>query len=330
MFWLSLIRSWFLSEKIDGVRAIIGLLDHKKDERDLSYADTFGTTSYVPKVRTKDVQTLSVKTQQPYNTCVWASATTQKEVDEGVKLSVRSLVARGRKQGLLTGTGFASLRSGQDVVQKFGIAEESLLPDTRPGWEEYSSPKCLTYDVNQSALQHKSGRYFVVQTKADFLHAVESGRLVQTGIQWRTGYQMNGGLRAPWVLKIGSGTLIGGHAIVLRGYDLDKGLLKFQTTFGASYADGGCFYIKIDDFFAAPRVGYVSVDVTPAQLAAGYEGKDVKSDADPKIYRVEKGAKRWYPNEAVFFKHGGKFNPRSWTQVSSSVLASIPTGPNMT
>lgn len=328
-FWIALIKSWLLAEKIDGSRLLIGLADHKDDERDLSYADTFGTASYVPKVRVKDNPTLSVKAQQPFNTCVWASATTQKEVDEGVKLSVRSLVAFGKKSGLLTGTGFASLRSGQDIIQKYGIAEESVLPDTRPGWEEYSSPKCLTYDVVQSASRHKSSKYFLVQTKEDFLHAVESGRIVQTGMTWRTGYQMNGGLRAPWVLTIGSGTLIGGHAIDLRGYDLDKGLLKFQTTFGASFAESGCFYIRINDFFSVPRIGYVSVDATPAQIAQGYEGKDVKSDADPKIYRIQGGQKHWYPNEAIYLSWGGKFNPRTWVAVSSSILASIPTGTDM-
>jgi hypothetical protein len=139
---------------------------------------------------------------------------------------------------------------------------------------------------------------------------------------------MSGGLAAPFTLRIGAGVAVGGHAFSCIGYDLDKGLLKFQNSFGRAYGDNGCFYIRISDWFNVVKsVGYVSIDADQSQIVAGYEGKDVKAEDAPQIYRIEGGKKRLYTSEFIFYSHGGRFgSDKTWKLISGALLRSIPEG----
>lgn len=326
------LRSLLFAERIDGEKITFGLLKQRDDERDLSFGAVFGVSGYQPKNRVKDIPTLSVKTQSPFNTCTFASATVQKEADERIPLSVRSAVSMGRWLGYITGNGFSTLRNSQEVIRRYGIAEEKVLPDTRPQWVEYSNKSVLTSAVFNNAAKHKTDRYFSVRTKAEWLQALDENRLIQTSMSWYTGYQMSGGLTSPWIITPKKGSLIGGHAFVCKGYDLTRGLFKFQNSFGPSYGDNGCFYVRMDDWFRIGGLGYVQVDqVEDTKIIQTYEGKDVKSADDPKIYRIKNGQKCWYPNPQVFFSWGGRFGTdKTFILISRSILETIPLGPDMT
>jgi len=307
----------------------LGLIEQKPDERDFSYDDVvLGAGSYKPKKDVHILKTLSVKSQQPFNTCCFASVTAQKEVQEGVELSVKSVVTHARKSGRLEKDGYSTLRNAQTTLIAFGATESSILDDSRTDFATYASPKNLTSAVVDNAAKHRSKRYYAVSGKDAWFHALDSGHVIQTWMDWRTGYNMSGGLRSPFVLRIGSGISVGGHAFICIGYDLKKGLMVFQNSFGRSYGDNGRFYATIHDWFNIVKsVGYVTVDMDDAPLIRSYEGKDVKAKDDPRIYRVEKGTKRLFSDERVFFKHGGRFgSDKTWVEVSSSLLQSIPDG----
>lgn len=66
------------------------------------------------------------------------------------------------------------------------------------------------------------------------------------------------------------------------------------------------------------------------ELAKAWEGKNVQGKGTPEIWRIENGKKRHFPNEGVFFSHGGKFGMlRNYDEVPSEVLAIIPRAENM-
>lgn len=306
-----------------------GLLLHVEDERDLVFGAVFKAAAYQPKNRVKSIKTLSVKNQQSFNTCTWNSAILCKEFQEGKPLSVRFLVAAGREKGRIFGNGFASLRNSQQTLVEEGSCEETLCPDVKPDWNTYSSPSVLTYDAKMNAGEHKSQRYFLVQTLNDYMMCLDGDNIIQTGLEWYTGYNKFN-VKEKCVLEPYTGVKVGGHAVACVGYDLDSGLLEFQNSFGEQYGNNGRFFVRIKDWFQMGFGGYVMVDVDNSQVIASYEGKDVKTSVGPGIYRIESGKKRVYHSADIFFKHGGRFGTdKTWQLISANILNSIPEGSPM-
>lgn len=329
MLIFQIIAKFLLSLFVKGAEGGLGLIKHTPDERDYSYDDVFlGAQAYQPKHTSHEIKTLSIKNQLPFNTCCFASATLQKEIAEGVELSVKSLVSSAKQKNRLQKDGYSTLRNAQQTIIDCGIAETSIIDDSRGGFETYASSQNLTRSVVDNAATHRSAKFFSVASRDAWFKALDDGNAIQTWITWRTAYNMSGGLKAPYILRIGAGSAVGGHAFTCIGYDLTKGLLKFQNSFGMAYGDNGCFYIRISDWFNVVKsVGYVSIDTDQAQIIASYEGKDVKADGNPSIYRIENGKKRSYPSEFIFYSHGGRFgSDKTWKLISGALLRSIPEG----
>lgn len=325
-----LINLWqkFLSDELT-----FGVIEEKSDERDYLYSvvrdeETIGAV-YVPKNERKVIKTVSVKDQRPYNTCCFASATAQKEVDEGVELSLRSLVAYARKTGYITGNGYSSLRNSQLALINFGVAEAKLLEEApKTSWEKYSAHyEALSSKVLDSAKSHKAKSTLLLTTQSDWFHALDNDRVIQTGCVWYTTYNK---LSPPYVLPIGTGVSVGGHAYICIGYDLGKKVFIMQNSFGDTWGDNGRFYVRFSDFKSLYQ-GRLTVDEPVIEkVASSYEGKDIKSASDPKIYRVKDGKKHWYPDEKTFFSWGGRFgSDKTWILVSDSVMKAIPEGNRM-
>jgi hypothetical protein len=317
---------------ITGASEGLGLLKQVPDERDFSYDKVFlGVASYIPKHQVYEVPVTPIKNQLPFNTCCFASAVSQKEVSEGVELSVKSVVAFAKSKGRLQADGYSTLRNAQQCLIDFGVAESSVLDDSRGDFTSYASFLNLTKEVRESAALHKASKFFSVTTRDAWFKALDEDNAIQTWMTWRTAYNMSGGLKPPYVLPIGKGAAVGGHAFKCVGYDLKKGLMKFQNSFGKAYGDEGYFYIRISDWFNIIKsVGYVSIDADNSQVIASYNGKSVKAENDPKIYRIENGKKRLFPNEQVFYSHGERFGTdKTWVLISGSLLRSIPEGANM-
>src|SRR3990167_913465 len=324
------ISGFVFAERIGGKRYMCCMAEHVKDERDLGYSWIFNVLGYVPKQRVVDIKTISIKDQGLTNTCVFQSATVQKEADEGVPLSARFLVTQAKKKGRITGNGFSSLRLGQQTLLEVGTCRQEMLTEDEQNWDAYSDPSKLSYCAELDADQRKNKSFAQVVTKDDWLHALENNRIIHTGMPWRSSYNRNGGLTSPYILTLGKGIPLGGHAFVCTGFDLNKNLYKFQNSYSESYGDKGNFYVYINDWHRSGYVGYVSVDADVLNPSAKfYEGKDVKSANDPKIYRIVEGKKRHFPDEATYFYFGGKFSPASYTMIAGSLLRVFPEGPPM-
>lgn len=327
---ITFIKQIFFSEKIDGIKTFIGgMPPHPEDARDFKYSALVGLAGpYKPLHDVLDIPGLSVKAQYPFNTCVWNSYVSQREDDQKVRLTPRSIVAYARKMGYLTGNGFAYLRDSQKAGIEFGIADESSMTEQQLDWDTYSSANILTPSVVQNALTHRAQSYFLADNKDAFFHALDQGRTIQCVLDWYSKYNMSGGFQAPWILPWKQGVNVGGHSMKLRGYDLVKGLLKFQNSFGLNWGDGGCCYIKISDWFGETPVGFLPVAMDGTDLSRflqQYEGKQVKGSG-PTIFSIENGIKRAYPDEITFYAFGGRFSPPTFASVSQGLLDRLQYG----
>lgn len=330
---LSLLLRFLFPEIINGVkRTYGGLIQDSPDTRDFEFGVLRGLFGgYEPKHRKHRIKTLSVKDQFPHNTCVWNSYVASREPVEGVLLSVQGLVRYAKSRGYVRGNGFSSLKEAQKAGIEFGIPSLAVSRDSNLDWPSYSNG-VITDELRRDASKHKAGSFFAVKTRDEIIRALDEDRIIHTGMDWYTGYNMSGGFRAPWVIKPGSGYKVGGHAVILIGYDLDRGVFEFQNSFGADYGDSGLFYIKIDDWLRMGMIGYVTVDAEDTDLTgfiASYNGCDVKTANSPAVFRIMNGEKRPFTDPLVFHAFGGTFDDGSVRVVAGRFLDLAPQGTPM-
>ncbi len=307
-----------------------GLNPTPDDDRDFD-TGVFGWFNYKPKHQKHIIKTLSVRNQYPLNTCQWNATDVQKEPDETIRLSVRSIVIKGKQLGYITGNGFSNLRDGQKVLQKWGILKEGIINEAITNWKKYSDPEVIR-GLDGEAAKHKISSYWKVSSRNDALKLLDDNRIISTGLKWYTGFNVGGGFRSPWLISKSEGWLVGGHAIDIIGYDLNykgKKVYICQNSYGPNWGDDGKFYIEMG-YMDKVNYGYWSnlddVDKELGQFLMKYDGKNVKGSGSA-IYHIQKGKKKAYPNWETYLSWNGKV--RGFTEVDDDILEKVEKGEMM-
>jgi hypothetical protein len=309
------------------------------DDRDFQLGSFFGLGAYSPKSSRVLLPTLSVKDQNHFNTCVFNSATVCKEPDEGVILSVRSLVSQSWRSNYIQGNGNSSLRYAQQVLKDWGEMEEKDLPDGN-----YSVSNDFNGYVNTSLDQnkasgHKISSFWSVSTKDQILQLLDQGRRCHVAIPWYSGYNQGGGFSAPWIITKALGYFVGGHALAIIGYDLNyQGHKVFiiQNSYSAQWGDAGKFYVEMDFLVREmnqPGYGcYCNLDLgtDTASFINKFDSKNVKKKNNPSIYLIQSGVKKVDPDWPTYLAFDG--NNKGFTTLSDTdalALDKIQAGDNM-
>lgn len=325
---LTFLTRHLFAEKLNGkVYKAGGLKRDKKDKRDFNTEKLGWGFGYTPKNRRFVISTLSVKDQMMNNTCTQVSATVQKEIDEKCELSEESLTCFAKLEGEISGNGFATLRGIQKVIQKWGIAEKALLDKPSNNWEIYSSSTNLTQEVRENAASHKSKSFWSVNNRNDRLKVLEEGRILHTGLDWYSGFNMSGGFSSPWIIKGGRGVVVGGHAVVIKGFDLDKNVYIFQNSYGKSWGDNGDFYVDMDYFDRYGYLPYAQLDipVDTASFLNAYQFKFVKGSG-PAVYQIMGDRKCAFPDMATLEAYTEGAGKENVERVSDEILNQIQDG----
>lgn len=238
------------------------------------------------------------------NVCTFYSRAGAKEVDEKMALNPQTIVKIGKKLGLISGNGFANLRTPQLIVKDSGIGSEEEIPETNKGnWSVYSK-----YDLTNEQLElmkkHKSNTFWSADTCLEAIKALDEGHAVCFGVDWLDTMNNLGG---DFILNFSRGTRIGGHAMKICGYDMTKGLLKVQNSFGENWRDAGYCYIRFADF--NKQVGkygaYYDQDIprTTAEWLIANNGKILKEKNGVKCYFLENGKARLFEDEFVLWAY---------------------------
>lgn len=313
----------------------------KKDPRDLLVGSIWGNLlglDYKPKQTRTILKTYSVKDQKNLNTCVFNGTCVQKEVDEKVVLSVKSLVKFAKLKGWISGNGFANVVTGQKVLKDFGAMLESDMPDNgHENWDNYSSNSGLDYN---KAAKYKIKSYWSASNRNEILKAIDEGKAINTGMNWFSGFNQSGGFRSPWLITKNLGYSVGGHDVCIIGYDLNyygNEVYVIQNSYSSKWGDEGKFYISMK-YLDSQMIGfngygaYLNLDI-PAdagKFIVDYDGKNVKAFGDKKIYFIEQGKKRPYKNEMDYFVYN--VNDRlmkNFELVDGALLKLVPNGEEM-
>lgn len=321
-----------------------GLKFLPKDTRNFKLGSIFGHLfgdAYEGLHDKKIIETLSVKDQKMLNTCVYNGTIVSKEVDEGVVLSVKSIVRYAKRKGYLSGNGWSQATAGYKALQEFGAEEEKDMPDVgHENWSSYSEG-----DLNfAKAEKHKIKTYFEYENRAQVLRALDEGRIIGTAMEWYSGYNRSGGFKAPWLITKTLGYSVGWHFIAIIGYIKNyQGVPVFiiQNSYSAQWGDqvgkGGIFYVSMDfmerymfGFTAIGAFGHLDIDLDYAKFLDKYDGKNVKAYNKSTIYLIQKGRKKAYPNWPTFLAWDG--NIKGFTSLAkeeSEALDKIPKGDDM-
>lgn len=272
-----------------------------------------------------------VKDQGQRPSCVGQGVSRQKEAEEGVEMSARDVYRQAKhlpgEDPLSWGT---SIQGAMDVLDQSGAAEESLVPEQPPlaplsGYVDLSdaSPAVLA----QRAQHRSSSSYFVPRTLIEQTMA-ETGLPVVTSCEWYSGDND----MPSATMQMPSGSDAGGHCFCVCGVvrrAAGRCLVAFQS-WGPDWGDHGFFYIPLLDVVNRLGNGYVSVDIAPdlAAVLAKYSGLNVKLENDPRIYKVDSGKLRHYPDEVTWWAFGNLFGFDTHN-ILPAELAVIPPGADM-
>lgn len=291
--------------KIYGIKT--GLTPLSRDDRDFGFSFLFG--KYTPKNQKKELKPLTHKTQK-FNNCGWVASAGAKEIDEGMELSERSLVIFGKKEGYISGDGFSNLRSNEKILQEYGIAERKFLSEGNENWQEYSDIKYLTDEARKNAERHKTKSYWAINNVNEIYKAIDENRPVKIGVRWYQGLNMNGGFAYPWIWRV-IGYFVGGHALYVRGYDMNyKGqkAVIVRNSYGQDYGDNGDLYFLEKDLQNQINQygAYVNLDmnVDLAKWLIAHQGRVVKIENKPDVYLIQGDKKLKYTDEATLVAHG--------------------------
>lgn len=318
-----------------------GYLPLPKDERDFKLGHIFGGEEYKPQNQEVHIQTLSVKDQKLFNTCVFNSATVCKEVDEGVILSVRSLVAYAKRMGYLSGNGYSDLRSAQKALCNWGIEEEKDCPDgsfsERNDFAGYTN---ISLDQTKAAV-HKTKTFWSISTKSDILKLLDQKRPLHFALPWYSGYNQSGGFCFPWLITNILGWFVGGHALACVGYSQNyngRFVVEIQNSYSSLWGSKGKFYVDIDLFVKQINTAgygcYVNLDLDQDTLTAyfltKYNCKNVKKKNEPGIFYVQEGKKRAYLDWDTYliWDYTGK-NFSILSDAEAKILDTLPVGTNV-
>ena len=307
-----------------------GLHPTPHDPRDFKIG-LFNWFGYKPKHRKYLIKTLAIKNQTPFNTCQWNATTIQKEVCENTQLSVRLMVSKAKQLGMVSGNGFSNLRDGQKVMQQWGMVEFGVINEGESYWNEYVRPNPDLY--KDRASKHKISSYWSTSNRDDVLKLLDDNKVITTGLKWYSSFNQSGGFQFPWVINNDikkKGYYVGGHAVAIIGYDLDKNLYICQNSYGASWGDDGKFYVDMD-YLDGNNYGYFTnldeIHKGLAEFMIEYDGKNVKGKGDPGIFHIQAGKKKPYVDWLSFLSWGG-IN-RGFVEVDQSLLDEVELGDKM-
>lgn len=137
----------------------------------------------------------------------------------------------------------AEIRDGIKTIAKYGVPPEILWPYIITKFKTKPNKNCFT-----QALKHVSLAYYSVnQDEVSIKQALASGYPVVFGFSVYESFESNSVATTGIVpMPSKSEKLLGGHAVLMVGYDDSKRVFIVQNSWGLGWGDKGFFYIPYD------------------------------------------------------------------------------------
>lgn len=253
--------------KKNGSRVIRGWLRDIPDIRDFDFKLV---RKYAPVKSLVDLRSVCspVEDQGDLGSCTAQALVGALEVIErlsGKKVEDLSRLFLYYNERMIEGTvGFdsgAQLRTGIKALTKYGVCEEALWGYTPSAFTV--RPSAVAY---KAAQDHQILQYHRLHTLNDMLECLSRGFPFVCGFSVYSSFM---DLKAPWIVTLPTGAESneGGHAILIVGFDLRRGLFICRNSWGSDWADRGYFYMPLE--YLSDR--QLSDDFWTITMLEGYE-----------------------------------------------------------
>jgi C1A family cysteine protease len=135
------------------------------------------------------------------------------------------------------------IRDAIKVLAKQGCCPESEWTYNIANFKKKPTAQCVKDAIGEEAVV-----YYALNNQNDFLTCLASGYTIIFGIDVYESFESDtvaktGIIPMP---KMKNEQLLGGHGILMVGYDLTKKLFKFKNSWGAGWGDKGYGYLPFD------------------------------------------------------------------------------------
>lgn len=136
----------------------------------------------------------------------------------------------------------AEIRDGMRILQKIGVCREDLCPYDISKFTEAPSA-----EAEQEAKDFKIAGYHRVTSLGGIKYAITHGLPIVIGIQVYASFESEEVAQTGMVPMPQQGEeCLGGHAVLIVGYDDEKQLLEVRNSWGEGWGDKGYFYLPYD------------------------------------------------------------------------------------
>lgn len=302
-----------------------GCLPSRKDSRDFIFGGVPTLTK--PQYNWYGVANdLWRYSQNPFNTCVFASAVIGASHQEGKRFSVRFTVMMAKRLGMITSNGFSYLRAAREISVKYGRLPYEFMPDEIAGmsWEKYSRYE-VTDEMIKEAAKWKAPSYEKINNLSHAIQAIEAGLVLYSANEWFSA--MNSPIPDDYYLER-RGRKVGAHAWFIGWYRGFEGrLIDWETvqSFGMYYGNDGKARLK-KLFDTGQFEIYVEQKIQGRsdleRMVGVYEGLCIKDPDHAPIYLVENGTKRHIQSMEAYHR----LNKKQWYAVHQNFIDVIPEG----
>jgi C1A family cysteine protease len=164
------------------------------------------------------------------------------------------------KEGDTNEDGGAMISDGVMSVCTTGVCQESLWPFNTN--EMFTKPNAAAF---ADAVHHKGLQFHAVnQTQDDLVHCLAAGNTIVFGITVFSSMESDEVAQTGLVpMPTADDQCMGGHAVLIVGYDLKKRLFRIRNSWGPNWGDHGYFYLPFEyvlnpqlasDFFLITKI----------------------------------------------------------------------------
>lgn len=138
----------------------------------------------------------------------------------------------------------AQIRDGIKAVAQYGAPDETLWPYVEEKFADTPSSEAYTDGLNHTAIQYAR----VDQTESALTHALAAGHPVVIGITVYESFESDAVAASGAVPLPNQQTeeCMGGHCVLLVGYDFDTRLFTVRNSWGEAWANKGYFTIPFE------------------------------------------------------------------------------------
>ncbi len=255
---------------------LLGAKKDKPDPRDYRYGRVLAPVP-VPPIVDHEPEMTPVRDQGQRSACVGFASCAVKEYADRRRLtkpvtdfdlSEEFVYEQVRGPG-----GGAYPRDAFKLMAKAGVCRESLLPyrtditdATEPTWNPVKNRRALG-----NALNYKAQGYARITTLDELQQSLATNGPCMIGVTWLNGwFAPKEKIDGYPVLRPKQGTVAGGHALCVVGYDTARRLLKIKNSWGTSWGKSGYCLMSFDALGQTLQDAWALFDLTsPLVNAAG-------------------------------------------------------------